>query len=269
MKQALRVVIVAAMAMLTVSLAGCKKEKNDVDQQEEGVQTITAAGVKFKVVEVEHGSFVMGAIDGDTNAFDWEKPAHIVYLHDLFYIGQTEVTQELYQAVMDTNPSVFTGNDKLPVENVSFNDALAFCERLSALTGHTFTLPTEAQWEYAARGGNKAPSTPTLYAGGNNVGAVAWYLLNSSDKTHVVASKAPNELGIYDMSGNVWEWCLDFYEIYSPELQEDPVVTSGMYHVFRGGSWYNLEQFCRSSYRYYNHQNYKNNYLGFRIVMLP
>ena len=203
--------------------------------------SITVNGVQFTMIKVEGGTFQMGSTSGDSD----ERPVHQVTLTNDYYIGETEVTQELWTAVMGSNPSRFKSSNQLPVEKVSWNDCQRFITKLNALTGRTFRLPTEAEWEFAARGGNA--SEGYTYSGSNNEGDVAWYGSNSNDETHVVATKAPNELGIYDMSGNVWEWCQDWYGSYSSEAQTNPTgPTSGSNRVIRGGSW---DFSCRVAYR--------------------
>jgi formylglycine-generating enzyme required for sulfatase activity len=172
----------------------------------------TVNGVSFTMVKVDGGTFKMGATsEQGSDAEEDEKPAHSVTLSS-YWIGQTEVTKALWNAVMGTNPSLSKG-DELPVENVSWKDCQKFIKKLNQLTGETFRLPTEAEWEYAARGGNK--SKGYKYSGSNDLGTVAWSSNNSLPKTHPVATKQPNELGIYDMSGNVYEWCNDYYDSYS------------------------------------------------------
>lgn len=188
---------------------------------------------------------------GSDYEYDNADPVHKVTLTKGYYIGETEVTQELWTAVMGSNPSCFTGNMQRPVEMVSFNDCQTFISKLNELTGETFRLPTEAQWEYAARGGNK--SKGYIYSGSNTLDDVAWYSSNSSYTTHPVKTKAPNELGIYDMSGNVWEWCSDWYGSYSSAAQTDPTGPStGSLRVKRGGSWNYNSLHCRVAYRYHN-----------------
>ena len=237
------------------------------------VTPFTIDDVTFKMVKVEKGEFQMGSTEGDSD----EKPVHKVTFTKDYYIGQTEVTQALWKAVMGSNPSANQDSDQLPVENVSYNDITGTNGFLATLNAkiaesykdktYTFRLPTEAEWEFAARGGNQ--SQGYTYSGSNNIDDVAWYSSNSSSKTHEVAGLKANELGLYDMSGNVWEWCQDWYGAYGNEDQTDPTgPTSGSYRVRRGGGWYDGARNCRSSYRncigpddwYVN--------LGFRLVLV-
>ena len=226
-------------------------------------QTFTVNGVQFTMVAVKGGTFTMGATsEQGSDVWDFEKLAHQVTLSD-YYIGQTEVTQALWKAVMGSNPSRRIG-DNLPVENVSWNDCQAFIQKLNQLTGKQFCLPTEAEWEYAARGGRK--SRDYKYAGGNNIGSVAWYDGNSGKETHAVATKQANELGIYDMSGNVLEWCSDWCGDYTSSSQSDPQgSSSGSFRVIRGGCYYNFARNCRVSYRISNTLDYRCGYLGLRL----
>ena len=199
---------------------------------------IKVKGVSFTMKLVEGGTFQMGT-DDPYNSDDC--PAHSVTL-STFYMGETEVTQALWKAVMGNNPSYFKG-DNLPVENVNWNDCQEFVRKLNQLTNKNFRLPTEAEWEYAARGGKK--SQGYKYAGSNSLGSVAWYEDHSGDKTHPVKGKSPNELGIYDMSGNVYEWCSDWYDYNyykkSPSNNpQGPSKGSGSdpRHVTRGGGFF-------------------------------
>ena len=218
------------------------------------IETFTVFGVEFKMVKVDGGTFTMGATpeQGD-DAYSNEKPAHQVTLSS-FSIGQTEVTQELWLAVMGYNWSHFTGDLKLPADELSWNKCQEFITKLNQITGKTFRMPTEAEWEYAARGGKL--SKGYKYAGSNNIDEVAWYDDgNSTLGTRPVATKKPNELGLYDMSGNVMEWCSDWFGPYSDEAQIDPVgPDSGTDHVTRGGCYsFSLTRMCRvSSRRYYS-----------------
>lgn len=234
----------------------------------------TVNGVSFNMIAVKGGTFTMGATSeqGD-DAYSDEKPTHQVTLSD-YCIGETEVTQELWQAVMGSNPSYFTGNLQRPVEYVSWNDCQEFIKKLNQLTGKTFRLPKEAEWEYAARGGSQ--SQGYKYAGSNNIDAVAWYYDNSYNKgsshpdygTHPVGQKQPNELGLYDMSGNVWEWCQDWYSSYSSSSQTNPTgPSSGSYRVTRGGSWRDIARSCRVSNRFSNAPTIRNNLLGLRLAL--
>ena len=212
-------------------------------------------GVTFTMVHVEGGTFMMGATAEQKDAWDHEKPAHSVTLSD-YYIGQTEVTQSLWKAVMGETPTSdgyhwdpeFGLGDNYPAYYISYNDVLSFISKLNNLTGRTFRMPTEAEWEYAARGGNK--SKGYLYSGGNTLDNVGWYDDNSDKTTHPVAQKAANELGLYDMSGNVCEWCSDWDGTYSSSSQTNPKGPStGSGRVVRGGSWGIYAALCRVAHR--------------------
>lgn len=231
------------------------------------VQTVTVSGVSFRMILVEGGTFMMGAtVEQGSDAVAQERPVHQVTLTD-YYIAETEVTQALWQAVMNATPSKNTGKN-LPVEMVSWNDCQTFLTRLNQLTGLQFALPTEAQWEYAARGGNKSKSTK--YSGGNNLKQTGWFGDNAGNKTRAVGTKQPNELGLYDMSGNVWEWCQDWYGTYSSAAQTDPEgVVYGTERVARGGSVYRPQWMCRTSSRNKFAPIIRNNDLGLRLVLLP
>lgn len=215
-------------------------------------------GIEF--VLVEGGTFSMGSNDGESD----EKPVHTVTVSD-FYIGRYEVTQREWKSVMGNNPSSFKGDD-LPVESVSWNDVQEFIKKLNELTGENYRLPTEAEWEYAARGGTNWQDN-YIYSGSNNVGDAAWYSSNSSNTTHTVGTKQPNQLGIYDMSGNVWEWCSDWYGNYNSTPQNNPAgATSGSYRVSRGGSWLSDASYCRVAYRNDDTPDFRSLYLGFRLA---
>lgn len=229
------------------------------------ISEVEVNGVKFNMISVDGGTFTMGATsEQGSDYFDDELPTHQVTLSD-YYIGETEVTQELWEAVMGNNPSCFTGNSLYPVEKVSWNDCQEFIQELNRLTGKHFRLPTEAEWEFAARGGSN--SKGYKYSGSNSIDEVAWYNGNSVSMTHEVATCAPNELGIYDMSGNVYEWCSDWYGEYPVSSQTDPSgSTDGSYCVNRGGSWGSSARYCRVSCRYYSTPDFRYDYLGFRLV---
>ena len=219
------------------------------------------------MIEVNGGIFTMGATsEQGSEAESDEKPAHKVTLSD-YYIGKYEVTQEEWSAVMGNNPSYFKGAN-IPVEQVSWNDCQEFIKKLNELTGMQFRLPTEAEWEYAARGGNK--SRGYKYSGSNTIGDVAWYRDNSSSTTHQVGTKRANELGLYDMSGNVCEWCSDWYSssYYSSSPSTNPTGPStGSFRVSRGGYWDDIAISCRVSYRYYVNPDCRNYCIGFRLAI--
>ena len=228
------------------------------------IQEFTVNGVSFQMVEVRGGTFTMGATSEQGDANDDEKPTHEVTLSD-YYIGKTEVTQALWEAVMGNNPSYFQGKS-LPVENISWNDCKTFIVKLNALTGKTFRMPTEAEWEYAARGGSK--SRGYKYSGSGNIDEVAWHKDNSEEKTHEVGTKRPNELGLYDMSGNVWEWCNDWYGDYSSASQTNPKgPDSGANRIGRGGGWWYYARGCRCSIRGDFGPDYRNEFLGLRLCL--
>ena len=230
------------------------------------IEEFEVNGVTIKMVRVDGGSFMMGHDEGDDDSvYDDEKPAHSVTL-STYYIGQTEVTQELWSALMGNNPSENKGKKK-PVENVSWEDCQTFVDRLNRLTGKHFRLPTEAEWEFAARGGTR--SRGYKYSGSNTVTDVAW-CDHAEDSPHNVAGKKPNELGIYDMSGNVWEWCADWYdeEYYSSSPRRDPKGPAvGTKVVLRGGSWSGSVKPCGVYYRGCNDTDARSNFNGFRLAM--
>ena len=227
--------------------------------------TLTVNGIKYNMVWVEGCTFRMGATsEQGSDVWNDEKPVHSVTLSG-FYIGKTEVTQALWKAVMGSNPSDFKG-DNLPVERVSWNDCQKFIRKLNSLTGQHFRLPTEAEWEFACRGGNN--SRGYKYSGSNYIDNVAWYWDNSGGKTHPVATKSPNELGIYDMSGNVYEWCSDWKGDYSSGAQTNPKGPyDGSDRVHRGGSWCINAVGCRSSIRSSDSPGYRYGYLGLRLSL--
>lgn len=228
---------------------------------------IDVKGIPVKMIWVQGGTFTMGATDDQTDdAYECEKPAHSVTLHS-YYIGQTEVTQALWKAVMDTISYVFKGNN-LPVDQVCWNDCRSFITKLNSLTGMKFRLPTEAEWEYAAHGGNK--SQDYKYSGSDILGNIAWYADNSDGKIHPVATKLPNELGIYDMSGNVWEWCQDRYRKYSSRARSNPTgPLSGSSRVIRGGDQQCIDRDCRTTNRTFHKKKETiiESGLGFRLAL--
>lgn len=230
-------------------------------------QTFTVNGVSFTMIPVEGGTFTMGATsEQGSDAESDEKPAHSVTLSS-YMIGETEVTQALWEAIMGSNPSSFKGSTR-PVEEVSWNDCQTFINKLNSLTGKRFRLPTEAEWEYAARGGRKRQGYK--YSGSDNLDDVAWYVSNSGSASHAVKTKRPNELGIYDMSGNVYEWCQDWYgkNYYSNSPSTNPTgPSSGSFRVDRGGGWNGSARICRSANRDSSAPDYRYYYLGLRLAL--
>ena len=221
-------------------------------------------GVSIDMVKVEAGTFMMGATSEMKDPFSNEKPVHQVTLTNDYYMGKYEVTQALWEAVMGSNPSYFKG-DNLPVETVSWNDCQEFISKLNSLTGRKFRLSTEAEWEYAARGGKKSRSYQ--YSGSSNISDVAWSKENSDGNPHLVGSKQMNELGLYDMAGNVCEWCYDCDDGYSNDNQINPVGIKGINRRIRGGSWRTNAWGCRSSCRKNSRQNWSCNDLGLRLAL--
>jgi formylglycine-generating enzyme required for sulfatase activity len=223
------------------------------------------AAIADNMVRVSGGTFTMGCTSeqgGDCDSD--ESPTHQVTLSG-YEMGKYEVTQAEWRAVMGTNPSNFSGCDACPVEQVSWNDIQEFLRKLNGMTNGGYRLPTEAEWEYAARGGSS--SRGYKYAGGNDLSRVAWYDDNSGNKTHPVGQKQANELGLYDMSGNVWEWCSDWKGTYPSGSQTNPKgPSSGAYRVFRGGSWINDARRCRVSYRNSYDPTFRGHNLGFRLA---
>ena len=240
--------------------------ENHLNTSEPSKQTFNVNGVEFKMIKVEGGTFSMGATsEQEYDALSCEKPVHSVTLSD-YYIGETEVTQELWEAVMGSNPSYFEGDNQRPVENVSWNDCQKFIKKLNRLTGKEFRLPTEAEWEYAARGGKY--SRGYKYSGSNNADEVAWYDSNSGSKTHPVKTKKDNELGLYDMSGNVWEWCNDWWGCYQSNSQTNPTGPSeGESRVLRGGGWCYFDMGVRVSRRDYLTPGYRHIIIGLRLAL--
>ena len=232
----------------------------------ENVVKIKVNGVAFNMIKVDGGSFMMGAgVEQGNDFWPEEKPQHEVKLNE-YLIGETPVTQELWNAIMPTNPSRYVG-DYHPVENVSWNDCQKFIKKLNNITGKKFSLPTEAQWEFAARGGKK--SKKYKYSGGNSLKNVGWAISSSIRSTQNVKNKEPNELGLYDMSGNVWEWCADSYIEYSHNKTLNPIANSfGVRRVRRGGCWATSAIHCRVSSRDSQSATHKSSQQGFRLVLM-
>lgn len=229
-------------------------------------EVIKVKNVEIRMISIDENIFDMGAqaedpqaANYDPQATKYESPVHRVELA-AYKLSQTPVTQALWVAVMGSNPSHFKGTT-LPVESVSWDDIVNdFLPKLNALTGKQFRLPTEAEWEHAARGGGQAEGTALT--------DVAWFESNSGGRTHPVGQLQPNGLGLYDMYGNVWEWCADLYGRYGSEAQTNPTgSTSGSERVMRGGSWYNVAERCRASERDSYRSAHRFNDVGFRLAL--
>lgn len=239
--------------------------------------TETAGGINMRMVYVEGGTFIMGCTADQGNECDSDESPNRMTTVGSFHIGMLEVTQNQWEKIMGTSvyqqrdkantewPTRGIGND-YPMYYVSWEEAKEFCARLSRLTGKNYTLPTEAEWEYAARGGNKAEGTK--YSGGWSIDDVAWYIGNSNQSTHTCGTKRPNALGIYDMSGNVYEWCEDWYGPYLNYDGNNPKgAATGSYRVLRGGSWYGNAGGCRVAYRGSSAPGNRYYTRGFRVVL--
>ncbi len=226
--------------------------------------------IGMKLVLIPAGESLMGSPNSDRDADDDEHPQHRVKIAKPFYLGATEVTQEQYQRVMGENPSYFKSDSQRPVEEVSWKDAVEFCRRLSEKEGKTYRLPMEAEWEYACRAGSM-----TKWCFGDSESQLrdfAWYYNNSERTTQPVGQKQPNAWGLYDMHGNVWEWCLDRYDddYYGQSASTDPTgPSSGSLRVLRGGSWLDFARHCRSAFRYFSSPGNGFDYLGFRVCLVP
>ncbi len=269
------------ISIFSLVLSSCGDDGTNVNTNE-----LSKSGMAL----IPAGPFSLGNTGSYEGEYD-EKPPVTIIISKPFYISKYEITQQQYKAVMGNNPSEFKGDD-LPVEQVSWYDALNFCNRLSQSEGLTpcytingtkvtsdfeangYRLPTEAEWEYAAKAGTKTDfySGKLTYSGNSpidpNLDKIAWYSANSSNATHPVGQKTPNAFGLYDMSGNVWEWCWDRYAEYpSKETKDYQGPEIGTYRVYRGGGWRNLAWYCRSTNRDRNYLDDKNNSLGFRVVL--
>lgn len=221
--------------------------------------------IQNNMVWVTGGRFIMGSDAGEAD----ERPAYKVTV-DGYAISKYPVTQRQWAAIMGTNPSEFVGCDQCPIDKVTWNDAQKFIETLNALTGKKYSLPTEAEWEYAAKGGTNWQAF--RYSGSDNIEEVAWYAGNGGRRPHPVGEKQPNTLGLYDMSGNVWEWCLDWYNKNYYEQNEDnnPMgPESGSGRVRRGGSWFTQAGTCKVTTRNSVKQDYSDDIGGFRLVLYP
>ena len=233
-----------------ICIIGCKKNNFD-----DGKKQIP----EFEMVFVEGGTFMMGS-----DYYNFEEPIHQVTVSS-FNIAKYQVTQKEWKSIMNTNPSLYKGNN-LPVYQVSWNDVQEFITKLNNATGKNYRLPTEAEWEYAAGGGKKSKGLE--YSGSNNIGLVAWYTRNSNYEAQPVGTKAANESGIYDMSGNVWEWCSDWYGFYPDAPQTNPQgPMSGTYRIIRGGSYNSSDSWCRVAMRFRAEPDDRFHSSGFRLVL--
>lgn len=263
-----------SLSMGTETVAPQPKEDVKTKYDDFKSRVFSVGGVDFKMIAVYGGRFMMGFKDGELD----ENITHEVFVHD-YYIAETEVTQELWTAVMGTYIQVQTDKDlkgvgsNYPMYFISYTDCCEFVNRLNEIladqlpTGRKFRLPTEAEWEFAARGGKN--SQRFCYSGDDCIDSVAWYKSNSGGGAHPVKKKSPNELGLYDMSGNIWEWCFDNYDIYPSIAKMDPKVDNDAdgYRVLRGGSWDSEEKNCRSTFRNYNEPSNRGTCYGLRLAL--
>ncbi len=265
-------VLLAALGSLATAAAEPKEADSKTKSPPKELTVDLGKGVKLEMVLIPAGEFLMGSPDSDKDAEPDEKPQHRVRITKPFYMGKYLVTQEQWEAVMGSNPSNFKG-PKNPVETVSWDDCQEFFKKLntqSAAGGGKFQLPSEAQWEYACRAGSK-----TKYYFGDDetrLGDYAWYVKNSDDKTHPVGKKKPNAWGLYDMHGNVWEWCQDRFDVgyYAKSPMDDPTgAATGSYRVNRGGCWSAPARFCRSAGRYGDLPGLRFDFLGLRVSRVP
>jgi formylglycine-generating enzyme required for sulfatase activity len=267
------VALVVLMALGSLTLVTAQESKEAGGKTKSLPKEVTVdlgKGVKLEMVLISAGEFLMGSPDSDKDALKWEKPQHRVRITRPFYLGKYLVTQEQWQTVMDSNPSQFKG-PKNPVERVSWDDCQKFLGKLNAKVGSgagKFQLPTEAQWEYACRAGSK-----TRYCFGDDekqLGEYAWYSENPFSTMHPVGEKKPNGWGLYDMHGNVWEWCQDWYEDYKESPVDDPTgAATGSLRVGRGGGWDTPARFCRSADRDDFVPGFRIFYLGLRVSLVP
>ena len=256
------------IGLIIISATGCTQVVTNRGCAEVGENQMTldvADGIKMPLVLIRSGEFVMGSPKSEEGRDFDEGPQRQVTISKPFYMGTTEVTQEQYLAIMGNNPSKSTGLKK-PVEQVSWNDAVAFCKAASEKSGRTVRLPTEAEWEYACRSGSQ-----TRFSFGDKdryVNAHTWHMGNTGIDTPVAGKKKPNAWGLYDMHGNVWEWCSDcYYMSYANPNTTDPQALGGEYRVVRGGSWGAKHTCCRSASRDYSAPENRGNVCGFRVVV--
>ena len=258
----------AAALLSACMLASCDADKTEFETKDDGTAVLTSKGVDYEMILVEAGPFKIGATAEMTMVTPTEEqPSHDVTLTKDYYLGKTEVTQELWEAVMGSNPSAIKEGKNLPVVNVSWDDCQAFIKKLNELSGKQFRLPTEAEWEYAARGGKKTNSLQ--FSGSIYVERVAWYKSNSNGTLHAVGTMDKNELGFHDTSGNVWEWCQDGHFTYPTDAQKDPCpeADSTRTYVIRGGGWNSGQSDCRYTSRSSYSATSNNADLGLRLAI--
>ena len=274
-RQASKVVLVVLVALGSLAVATAAEPKEADSKTKSPPKELAVDlgnGVKLEMVLIPAGEFLMGSPDSDTKATFSEKPQHRVRITKPFYLGKYLVTHEQWEAVMGSNPSYFKG-PKNPVEQVSWDDCQKFLEKLNTKTakqGGKFVLPSEAQWEYACRAGSK-----TRFCFGDDearLGDYAWYAANSGGKPHPVGEKKPNAWGLYDMHGNVWEWCQDWWKngYYKESPVDDPTgAATGSDRVIRGGGWFFVVGGCRSAYRIGRSPGMCFDDLGLRVSLVP
>ncbi|MCI7496930.1 MAG: formylglycine-generating enzyme family protein [Prevotella sp.] len=242
---------------------------HDSDRDDKAPITIAPTVKQFDMpmVEIKGGSFIMGSdLNTDPDAEEDEAPRHQVTVSS-FKMGKYLVTQSEWKQVMEDTKAQKSKNGKYPMINVTWEEVQTFISRLNEQTGRHFRLPTEAEWEYAARGGAKASNKGSIYSGGDDLKTMGWYADNSGNRPHPVGMLAPNALGLYDMSGNVWEYCSDWYGDYQAKKQTNPKgPATGDYHVIRGGSWNSSSHCCRITYRQDNSIISPTPDIGFRLV---
>jgi formylglycine-generating enzyme required for sulfatase activity len=261
------IIIIGIVAIVILLIARNKKKITPILSNHQ-VDRALVKSMLADFIKVEGGKFLMGSPESEEGRSN-DEVQHEVEV-STFFMQSVPVTQGLYQAVMGINPSHFSDHafwSDLPIENVSWEDAQVFIHKLNEFSSHQYRLPTEAEWEYAARGGKM--SKGYLYSGSDDLNEVAWYGINSDFKTHLVSGKKPNELGLYDMSGNVWEWCSDWYAEYRLDARgsiNPKGADSGEYRVMRGGSWSILHGLCRVANRSYDDLQRRISRNGFRLV---
>ena len=261
--------IIFLLLLVDIAQSVFAQTKLQVPDKRKSVKTLglSKEAVKKIANSIEMVTVVVGAFSMGGNYQECEWPIHSVSLSS-FKIGKYEITQLQWRAVMGNNPSKHMGCDSLPVEQVSWDDVQIFLNKLNLMTGKKYRLPTEAEWEYTAKGGNQTHNYS--FSGSNNIDDVAWYESNSDGITHPVGQKQANELGIFDMSGNVWEWCSDWFgaDYYAKSASNDPKgPTGGNFLVYRGGSYFSNSNDCRSVFRSYNNAGFKNSSVGLRVVL--